>query len=115
MFGAWHIDPAHTTPNAFNTGEGLPATDLYFDSAVRAFTRSSDGALWRSYLTLDAKAHTIKMGVFPGDPVNYAWQMPNLNQLILTSVPPEPPKPDPNTSPIRKRSLSPPRPLLRSL
>jgi hypothetical protein len=95
MYGAWHIDPAHTTPNALNTGEGLPATDIYFDSAVRAFTRSSDGVLWRSYLTLDAKAHTVKMGVFPGRPIDYAWQMPNSNQLILISVPPSPPKLDP--------------------
>jgi hypothetical protein len=97
LLGAWKLDAAHPASGAFITGEGLPATDLYIDTSARAFTRAKDGALWRTYLKLDARAHTLEINDFPTDGVTYSFQMPDNNHLILTSMPPEQPKPDPKS------------------
>jgi hypothetical protein len=88
LLGAWRLDGAHPASGSFITGEGLPATDLYIDTAARAFTRASDGALWRTYLDLDTKAHTVEINCFPTPGVRYAWQMADANHLTLTSMPP---------------------------
>jgi hypothetical protein len=103
LLGAWKLDPAHPATGSFITGEGLPATDLYIDTAVRAFIRASDGALWRTNLKLDPKASTIAIQCFPTPGVTYKYQMPDPNHLVLTSTPPETPKPDP-------KSKTPPKP-----
>jgi hypothetical protein len=103
LVGAWKLDSAHPASGSFITGEGLPATDLYIDTAVRAFTRSTDGALWRTGVSIDPKARTIEINCFPTPGVTYNYQMSDNNHLSLTSRPPEPPKPDP-------RSKTPPKP-----
>jgi hypothetical protein len=94
LAGAWRVDPTHPASGSFITGEGLPATNLYIDTAVRAFTRSSDGALWRTYLKLDPKAQTILINCFPTQEVKYRYQMPDSDHLTLTSTPPESPAAD---------------------
>jgi len=76
LLGAWHLDPGHPASGAFLTGDGLPASDLYIDTVARAFTRSTDGVLWRTSLDVKAAAHTVTVHPFPGTPVIYAWQMP---------------------------------------
>ena len=106
LLGAWHLDATPALTGAFTTGEGLPASDLYIDSPVRAFTRSTDGALWRTYLTLDPKTSTLSIMDFPHDPVLYAYRLPDPNHLILTAKPPDPPKPDPK----HKKPAPPPTP-----
>jgi hypothetical protein len=95
LIGAWKLDATHPATGSFITGEGLPATNLYVDTAVRAFTRASDGALWRTYLHVDPKAHTVEINDFPTPGKTYSYQMPDNDHLILTSTPPEKPKPDP--------------------
>jgi hypothetical protein len=95
LAGAWQVDKAHPATGSFVTGEGLPATNLYIDSVERAFTRASDGALWRTYLDIDAKAHTIEINDFPTPGVKYSYQLADNDHLTLTPVPPEKPKPDP--------------------
>ncbi|MGD0797970.1 MAG: hypothetical protein ABR910_09620 [Acidobacteriaceae bacterium] len=96
LLGAWHLDPAHPASGPFITPEGLPATDLYLDTVVRAFTRSSDGTLWRTYPRIDAGAHTIAVFIpASSNEVTYSWQMPDPDHIILTSLPPEAPKPGP--------------------
>ena len=97
LLGAWHLDTTPPLTGAFKTGEGLPASDLYIDSPVRAFTRSIDGVLWRTYLTLDAKASTLSILDFPHDPVLYTYRLPDPNHLVLTAKPPDAPKPDPRS------------------
>jgi hypothetical protein len=103
LVGAWRLDPTHPATGSFVTGEGLPATNLYVDTAVRAFTRASDGALWRTYLQIDPKDHTVEINDFPTPGVKYSYQMPDNDHLILTSTPPEKPKPDP-------KAKTPPKP-----
>jgi hypothetical protein len=89
------VDPTHPASGSFITGEGLPATNLYVDTAVRAFTRASDGALWRTYLHIDAKKSTIEINDFPTPGVTYSYKLADNDHLTLTSMPPEKPKPDP--------------------
>jgi len=98
LLGAWKLDATHPASGSFITGDGLPATDLYIDTAVRAFTRASDGALWRTNLHLNPKAGTIAIRCFPTPGVTYKYQMPDPNHLILTSTPPEGPKPGPKAN-----------------
>ncbi len=107
LLGAWRVDsksdPAHPAPGALVTPEGLLATDLYIDTSARAFTRATDGELWRTRLTLDAKAQTLQVAVYTSDPVKYRFQMPDSDHLVLTSTPPEAgkgdAKPDPKNKP----------------
>jgi hypothetical protein len=99
LLGAWHLDAAHPATGAFITGDGAPASDLYIDTVQRAFTRSVDGELWRTNLHIDAKAHTISVRPYGGDPVKYSWQMPDAQHMVLTTVPPEPPKAKDKTPP----------------
>ena len=99
LLGAWHLDPSHAATGAFITGDGLPASDLYIDTITRAFTRSTDGVLWRTGLDLDASAHTISVYPYGRKSVKYAWQMPDANHLSLTSMPPDKPKPNAKAKP----------------
>lgn len=95
LAGAWQLDKSHPATGSFVTGEGLPATNLYIDTSVRAFTRASDGALWRTYLDIDAKAHTVEINDFPTPGVKYNYLLADNDHLTLTPVPPEKPKLDP--------------------
>ncbi|MGH9615283.1 MAG: hypothetical protein ACRD28_00985 [Acidobacteriaceae bacterium] len=87
LLGAWHLDATHPATGPFVTQKG-PATELYVDTVERAITRSGDGTLSRTYLTVNAAAHTVWVKPFVGYNVNYHWQMPDPNHLILTSLPP---------------------------
>jgi len=102
LFGAWHLDPAHPASGPFLTPEGLPASDLYVDSSIRAFTRSTDGALWRTELDTKTSARTVEVSMITRPTVTYAWQMPDPDHLTLTSLSPEVPKPDPKAKSDRK-------------
>ena len=100
LVGAWHLDATHPVSGAFIDPEGLPITDLYVAPSSRAYTRSTDGELWLSGVDLNPKEHTVRMSCyFISTPTNYAWQLSDPNHLILTSVPPDPPKPDPKHKP----------------
>jgi hypothetical protein len=92
LLGAWHLDAAHQATGAFITGDGAPASDLYIDSATRAFTRSVDGELWRTSLNIDGKAHTVTVYPYGRGSAKYSWQMRDAQHLVLTSLPPDAPK-----------------------
>ena len=94
LIGAWKLDATHPASGAFITPEDVPVSDLYIDTAVRAFSRSATGELWRTRINLDAKAHTIHIACYTKPGVTYAWQMPDATHLVLTSTPPEAPKAD---------------------
>ena len=96
LAGAWHLDATHPASGAFIDPEGRPVTDLYVAPSSRAYTRSTNGELWITIVDLDRKKHTVRISCyFIGPPTNYAWQLSDPDHLILTSVPPDPPKPDP--------------------
>jgi hypothetical protein len=102
LVGAWHLDPTHPASGAFIDPEGRPVTDLYIADSGRAYTRSNDGELWLSGADLDPKKHTVNINCyFIKDPTNYAWQLSDPNHLVLTSVPPDAPKPDPKQKPVK--------------
>ncbi|GGH16580.1 hypothetical protein [Silvibacterium dinghuense] len=94
LLGAWHLDADHPASGAFITPEKQPVSDLYIDSAVRAFMRGPDGELWRTHLNIDPKAHTVHIRCYTNGEVNYAWSEPDPNHLVLTTVPPPAPKAD---------------------
>ncbi len=96
LVGAWHLDSIHPATGSFITSAGLPATDFYVDTVHRAFTRSTDGALWRTYLQIKPADHTLTVHPNPmGRAVTYTWRMPDPDHLILTSLPPKKPKSNP--------------------
>ena len=100
LVGAWHLDATHPASGAFIDPEGVPITDLYVAPSSRAYTRSTDSELWLSSVNLDSKKHTVRINCyFISDPTNYAWQLSDPDHLILTSVPPEAPKPDSKQKP----------------
>jgi hypothetical protein len=102
LVGAWHLDATHPASGAFIDPEGLPITDLYVAPSSRAYTRSTDGELWISVVNLNPKQHTVRISCYIiSAPTNYAWQLSDPNHLILTSVPPDPPKPDPKHKPAK--------------
>jgi hypothetical protein len=102
LLGAWHLDPAHPANGAFIDPESKPITDLYVDPSGSNFTRSGDGALWRTGVHLDAKKHTVTLRCYVGAPTTYTWQLPDANHLILTSIAPEAPKPGAQQKPGTK-------------
>ena len=92
LMGAWHLDAAHPASGAFLTPEGAAITDFYVDTTGRAFRRDNDGALWRTGLYIQADKHLITVFAYGAGPTKYSWQMSDTNHLILTTVPPDPPK-----------------------
>jgi hypothetical protein len=92
LLGAWRLDATHSATGPFLTPEGLPASDLYLDTPIRAFTRSTDGQLWRTAININPTAHTIEIYI-QNKYATYTWQMPDPNHVILTSLPPEKSKP----------------------
>jgi hypothetical protein len=102
LAGAWHLDATHPASGAFLYPEGHPVTDFYVATSGRAYTRSADGELWLTPVNLNPRKHTVLINCyFMGPPTNYAWQLSDPNHLILTSVPPDPPKPDPKHGPAK--------------
>lgn len=100
LVGAWHLDGTHPASGAFIDPRGLPVTDLYVAPSGRAYTRSADGELWLSGVDLNTGKHTVRINCyFIGAPTNYSWQFSDPSHLVLTSLPPEPPKPDLNHKP----------------
>jgi len=100
LLGDWRIDAAHPASGAFIDPRGLPITDLYVAASGRAYTRSTDGELWLSGVNLNLEKHTVRINCyFIGAPTNYSWQFSDPDHLVLTAVPPETPKSDPNRKP----------------
>ena len=91
LLGAWKVDAGQSLAGPFIDPEGRRITDLYLDTAVRAFSRSTDRALWRTQVKLDRSKQTIRLGNYGGEPVTYAWKTPDADHLVLTSTPPEKP------------------------
>jgi hypothetical protein len=89
MLGAWKLDAVPKASGPFVSPEGEPMTALYVDTVQRAFARSTDGALWRTRLTLDDKAHTVRIRFYVGAPTLYAYAMPDGDHLVLTTKAPE--------------------------
>ena len=57
---------------------------------------------FRTASNLNPKKHTVRISCyFISAPTNYAWQLSDPNHLILTSVPPDPAKPDPKHKPAK--------------
>jgi len=93
LLGAWRLDTPPPATGPFLTAGGEPAVDFYVDTVSRAFTRSADGALWRTFLHLDPAAHTMRVVCYTRPRVTYLWEMPDPDHLTLTSIPSEKPNP----------------------
>ena len=100
LLGDWHVDEPHAAAGGFVDPDGHPVTDLYVEPSGRAYMRSSDGELWIAIVDLNAEKHTVGMNCyFISPPTNYSYQVSDPNHITLTSLPPQPPKPDPNHKP----------------
>jgi hypothetical protein len=91
LLGAWKVEGTHMEGGPFVGPDGLPITDLYIDSAIRAFSRSSEARLWRTTVKVDGSEHRVRLVCALGEPATYAWRMPDRNRLVLTPIRSEPP------------------------
>ena len=84
IVGLWELDPASKMPV---TVGGVPWHSISIDSLTRGMARSTDGMLWRMYLTYNESAHTLGMvSRGGGHPVQYTWQVPDPNHLVLQTA-----------------------------
>jgi len=84
VIGLWALDA--TSPEPLTIG-GVPWREISIDNLTRGMARSPDGQLWRMYLTYDEKKHTLGMVSRGGSgAVKYAWQVPDQDHMILTTV-----------------------------
>jgi hypothetical protein len=106
LTGSWHVGDPHPAAGGFVDPDGHPVTDLYVAPTGRAYTRSTDGELWITLFNLNAEKHTVGIGCyFIGPPTDYAWQLSDPDHLTLTSMPPQPAKPDPNSKPAPPKTV----------
>jgi hypothetical protein len=84
LIGLWALDAGSSMPK---TVGGVPWNEISIDNLTRGMARSTDGQLWRMYLSDDEKAHTLGMvSRGGGGAVKYTWQTPDANHMVLTTV-----------------------------
>ena len=89
LLGAWTV-VAQQPAGVFDSPEHQPITALYVDSPVRGFSRTSDGALWRTRLRPDAASHTISINVYVNPPMTFNLHMTDADHATLTAASPKP-------------------------
>jgi len=81
--GLWQLDEGQTMPKMFG---GMQWYSISIDSLTRGMARSTDGQLYRMYLTYDEAKHKLKMTSRGGSgAVNYTWQTPDADHLVLST------------------------------
>lgn len=84
ILGLWTLDEGSAMPMTIG---GVPWRDISIDNLTRGMARSTDGQLWRMYLTYDERAHTLGMVSRGGSgAVKYTWQTPDANHMLLTTT-----------------------------
>ena len=84
LIGLWELDP--DSPQPMTVG-GVPWHAISIDSLTRGMARSTDGQLWRMYLSYDEPKHTLGMISRGGlGAVKYTWQVPDPDHMILTTA-----------------------------
>jgi hypothetical protein len=83
LLGAWSVRGA--SPSSIKSAEGLPWTNIYFDSTFRAMVRDSSGQLWRYNLDYDAAKATIDMRG-PLELTRFRWKLEDSDHLALRVV-----------------------------
>jgi hypothetical protein len=84
IIGLWSLEPSSPLPK---TIAGVPWNQISIDNLTRAMARSTDGQLWRMYLTYNEPKHTLGMISRGGSgAVTYQWSVPDPNHLILTTA-----------------------------
>jgi hypothetical protein len=84
IIGLWTLDS--NSPMAKTVG-GVPWKDISIDNLTRGMARSTDGQLWRMYLSYDEAKHTLGMvSRGGGGAVKYTWQVPDRDHMVLTTV-----------------------------
>ena len=87
VIGLWKLDRAPEGSSAMPmTIGGVPWTEISIDNLTRGMARSTDGQLWRMYLTYDERKHTLGMVSRGGSgSVVYDWQTPEPDRLVLVA------------------------------
>ena len=84
VIGLWELDPGSPMPMTIG---GVPWHEISIDNLTRGMARSTDGQLWRMYLTYDEAAHTLGMVSRGGSgAVQYKWATPDKDHLLLATV-----------------------------
>jgi hypothetical protein len=83
IIGLWALDDNSPMPK---TVGGVPWPEISIDSLTRGMARSTDGQLWRMYLTYNEAKHTLGMvSRGGGGAVKYTWQVPDPNHMVLAT------------------------------
>ena len=87
VIGLWRLDRGPEAGSAMPmTIGGVPWTEISIDNLTRGMARSTDGQLWRMYLTYDEAKHTLGMVSRGGSgSVVYHWQTPEPDHLLLVA------------------------------
>jgi hypothetical protein len=84
VIGLWQLDAGSEMPKTIG---GVPWHEISIDNLTRGMARSTDGMLWRMYLSYDEKKHTLGMVSRGGSgSVKYVWATPDKDHLVLTTV-----------------------------
>ncbi len=84
IIGLWTLDEGSAMPMTIG---GVPWRDISIDNLTRGMARSTDGQLWRMYLTYDERAHTLGMVSRGGSgAVKYGWGTPDANHMVLNTL-----------------------------
>ena len=83
IIGLWELTP--DSPQPMTVGD-VPWHEISIDSLTRGMARSTDGQLWRMYLTYDEPHHTLGMISRGGlGAIKYQWQTPDPDHMVLTT------------------------------
>jgi len=84
IVGLWELDAGSQTPMTFS---GVGWNEISIDHLTRGMARSTDGQLWRMYLTYDERKRTLGMVSRGGSgAVKYTWAAPDKDHLVLTAT-----------------------------
>lgn len=88
VIGLWRLDGRLDGGMPMTLG-GVPWTEISIDNLTRGMARSTDGQLWRMYLSYNEKLHTLGMVSRGGSgAVVYSWQTPESDHLLLRAEAP---------------------------
>ncbi len=83
IIGLWTLDEGSAMPMTIG---GVPWRDISIDNLTRGMARSTDGQLWRMYLSYDERKHTLGMVSRGGSgAVKYGWAMRDADHMILST------------------------------
>lgn len=97
LVGAWQVEDR---VGRLEGPEHDAITMIYVDDPTRAFARGMSGVLWRTWMSPNLKAGTVKLGVYGNDPYTFQMNAVDADHFVLAVVAPKDPKTAKNFKPL---------------